>query len=72
MSFITRTHLSRRTFLHGVGITLAVPFLDSMVPALARGQSATAARERASAASTSRMAPSCRSGRRKNDGRGSS
>ena len=43
MSFITRTHLSRRTFLHGVGITLAVPFLDSMVPALARGQSATAA-----------------------------
>ncbi|HEX5110104.1 MAG TPA: DUF1552 domain-containing protein [Vicinamibacterales bacterium] len=43
MSFITRTHLSRRTFLHGVGVTLALPFLDSMVPALARGQSATAA-----------------------------
>src|SRR5262245_12514963 len=43
MSFITRTHLSRRTFLHGVGVTLAIPFLDSMVPALAREQSATAA-----------------------------
>jgi len=36
--FITKKHLSRRTFLHaaagGVGATLALPFLDSMVPAL--------------------------------------
>jgi hypothetical protein len=31
--FITKKHLSRRTFLHGVGVTLALPFLDSMVPA---------------------------------------
>ena len=33
MAFITRTHLSRRTFLHGVGVTMALPFLESMVPA---------------------------------------
>src|SRR5262252_4666854 len=32
--FITRKHISRRTFLRGsVGVTLALPFLDSMVPA---------------------------------------
>ena len=36
MSFVTKTHLSRRTFLHGAGVTLALPFLESMVPALAR------------------------------------
>jgi hypothetical protein len=42
MSYVTRQHLSRRTFLHGVGAALAVPFLDSMVPALARGQSSAA------------------------------
>jgi hypothetical protein len=32
--FITRRHISRRTFLRGsVGVTLALPFLDAMVPA---------------------------------------
>src|SRR5438552_16552478 len=32
--FITRKHISRRTFLRGsVGVTLALPFLDAMVPA---------------------------------------
>jgi hypothetical protein len=31
---VTRTHLARRTFLRGVGATLALPLLDSMVPAL--------------------------------------
>jgi Protein of unknown function (DUF1552) len=31
--FITKKHLSRRTFLHGVGVSLALPFLESMVPA---------------------------------------
>jgi len=31
--FITKKHLSRRTFLKGVGITVALPFLDAMVPA---------------------------------------
>ena len=31
--FITRKHVERRTFLRGAGIALALPFLDSMVPA---------------------------------------
>lgn len=33
MAFITRKHLSRRTFLTGAGVTIALPFLESMVPA---------------------------------------
>ena len=33
MDFITGKHLSRRTFLHGTGASLALPFLDAMVPA---------------------------------------
>jgi hypothetical protein len=40
--FITRKYLSRRTFLRGTGVTLALPFLDAMVPALT-AQSKTAA-----------------------------
>src|SRR5262245_40080305 len=32
--FITKRALSRRTFLQGAGATLALPFLDAMVPAL--------------------------------------
>jgi len=31
--FISKKHLSRRTFIRGAGITLALPFLESMVPA---------------------------------------
>src|SRR5882762_5368714 len=31
---VTRKHIPRRTVLRGVGVTLALPFLDSMVPAL--------------------------------------
>jgi hypothetical protein len=31
--FITKKHLSRRTFLNGMGVTIALPFLESMVPA---------------------------------------
>src|SRR6516164_6479422 len=31
--FITKKHLSRRTVLRGAGVTLALPLLDSMVPA---------------------------------------
>jgi hypothetical protein len=42
MAFLTKKHLSRRTFLNGVGVTLAVPFLESMIPARALGQSAAA------------------------------
>src|ERR671915_122702 len=33
MSFITGKHIPRRTFLRGVGATVALPFLDAMVPA---------------------------------------
>ena len=31
--FITKRHLSRRTVLRGMGVTLGLPLLDSMVPA---------------------------------------
>jgi len=31
--FLTKRHLSRRTVLKGAGVTLALPFLDAMVPA---------------------------------------
>ena len=33
MAFITKKHLPRRTFLRGVGATIALPLLDSMVAA---------------------------------------
>lgn len=45
--FITKTSLPRRTFLRGAGATLALPFLESMVPALgsvARAQAMTPTR----------------------------
>ena len=32
---VTKRHLQRRTFLRGLGTTLALPFLDAMVPAFA-------------------------------------
>jgi hypothetical protein len=35
MNFITKKHLNRRTLLRGLGASLALPILDSMVPALA-------------------------------------
>src|SRR5579863_10451335 len=31
--FLTRKHLPRRTFLRGMGVTMALPLLDSMLPA---------------------------------------
>jgi len=37
--FITRKHLSRRTLLRGLGASMALPLLDSMIPALAAGAS---------------------------------
>jgi len=47
MAFLTRTHLSRRTFLRGAGVTLALPLLDSMVPAATTwAQTAAKARTR--------------------------
>ena len=33
MSYITKKHVSRRTLLKGMGVTVALPFLDGMVPA---------------------------------------
>jgi Protein of unknown function (DUF1552) len=36
--YITRKSLSRRTVLRGLGTTLALPFLESMVPALANAE----------------------------------
>ena len=32
---VTKKHVSRRTILRGLGASLALPFLDSMVPAFA-------------------------------------
>ena len=44
MAFVTKKHLSRRTFLHGMGVTMALPLLESMIPAgTAYGQTAAAA-----------------------------
>jgi hypothetical protein len=43
MAILTKQPLSRRTFLRGAGVTLALPFLESMIPAgRVLGQSAAA------------------------------
>jgi hypothetical protein len=34
--FISKKHLSRRTFLRGAGVTLSLPFLEAMLPAQTR------------------------------------
>ena len=45
--FISKMHLSRRTFLRGVGVSIALPFLESMVPAgAALAQTAAAGKTR--------------------------
>src|SRR5215475_12093435 len=41
--FITKKHIPRRTFLHGAGVTLALPLLESMYPALVPSAKAQAA-----------------------------
>jgi hypothetical protein len=47
MTFVTRKHLPRRTFLRGVGATVALPLLDSMLPAqTALSKTAAAAKSR--------------------------
>ena len=44
--FLTKKHLSRRTFLRGGGVALGLPFLDAMVPAAtALAQTAAAAED---------------------------
>src|SRR5687767_13302650 len=39
--FITKKHLSRRTMLRGMGATVALPFLESMLPAMTPQSAAT-------------------------------
>jgi hypothetical protein len=34
MEFLTKKHMSRRTVLRGIGVTMALPVLDAMTPAL--------------------------------------
>jgi hypothetical protein len=46
MNFITGTHVGRRTFLRGAGAAIALPFLDSMVPAGRQGAAALSAIDR--------------------------
>jgi hypothetical protein len=46
MSFITSKHLSRRTVLKGMGVSVALPFLDAMAPA-GRAYAKTAAAQSA-------------------------
>jgi len=47
-TFLTKKHLSRRTFLRGGSVALALPFLDAMVPAAtALADTAAAPRTRA-------------------------
>jgi hypothetical protein len=47
MAFISKAHLSRRTFLRGAGVTLALPLLESMIPAATLlGQTAAQPRTR--------------------------
>jgi hypothetical protein len=41
--FIFKKHVSRRTFLRGAGVTVALPLLDAMVPALSATQRTAAA-----------------------------
>ena len=43
MEFITGKHISRREVLRGLGATVALPFLDAMVPAGIRGMTASVA-----------------------------
>jgi hypothetical protein len=41
--FITKKHISRRTMLRGMGVTLALPFMESMLPAMTPSGKAEAA-----------------------------
>jgi len=46
MFFVTRRHLPRRTVLKGLGVTIALPMLDAMTPAVANGSQAAPRRRR--------------------------
>src|SRR5918999_2405876 len=41
--FVAKKHIARRTFLRGAGVTLALPLLESMVPALTPARLSAAA-----------------------------
>ena len=43
MRYLTRKHVSRRTMLRGAGVALALPWLESMIPAGIRTASAAGA-----------------------------
>jgi len=45
MPILTGKHLSRRTFLRGTGVAMALPLLDAMVPAGRRAWASTAGQE---------------------------
>ena len=50
MNYLTKKHLSRRKLIRGTGVTLALPLLDSMLPAgLARAQESATPRSRLAA-----------------------
>ena len=54
--FITKMSLPRRTFLRGIGATLALPLLDAMVPALTAAAQTAASPVRRFGRSTCRTA----------------
>ncbi len=57
MSAIFKKHLSRRTFLQGMGATISLPLLDAMVPAQTPlAQTAATATRFASASASFRTA----------------
>ncbi|HSF15688.1 MAG TPA: DUF1552 domain-containing protein [Vicinamibacteria bacterium] len=43
MGYITGKHMPRRTFLRGIGASVALPFLDAMIPSGRRASAATRA-----------------------------
>ena len=53
---VTKKAIPRRTVLRGLGATLALPLLDSMVPAFASTQRRPPRRSAGSASSTCRTA----------------
>ncbi len=46
MEFITKKHMSRRTILRGLGVTMALPVLEAMAPAATAFAKTAAARRR--------------------------
>ncbi|MDE3154093.1 MAG: DUF1552 domain-containing protein [Acidobacteriota bacterium] len=53
--YLTKKHLSRRTLLKGLGVTMALPFLDAMTPAGPTGTASAAAAATAGRTGTTRL-----------------